>query len=63
MVTWLQVLVEKLQEALVPNEANTVEMDSLYTYCKAKKTGSSNHCQSHNLLYSEAGEPKRSSTE
>ena len=40
VMNWVKAYVAQLPEALVPEEAYTVEMDELYTFIGAKKTGS-----------------------
>ena len=40
VMAWIKEHAEKLPEAPVPREVYTVEMDELYTFIEAKKTGS-----------------------
>jgi transposase-like protein len=40
VMAWVKAHADKLPEAPVPSEAYTVEMDELYTFIEAKKTGS-----------------------
>jgi len=39
VMNWVKAHAEKLPEAPVPEEVNTVEMDELYTFIEEKKTG------------------------